>query len=1416
MSSFSKAKLKAARDALGKKQYEVARDAATQVLDYEPDNYNAHVFLGLAYLELGENEKSEQFYRKATDLKPDQILAWQGISKLYEQNSRWDDLAKSLKCMISLFSESNDPTKCADALQKLTDIYREHGTRQQVIDALQFTLPHSPYYPVLSTLPLPDPTNPTATSTFAIQTAIHNSLPVIEEIILLTEKQEETTTKNEFEKRRTRLGAPNADQLRKDIGREVWGSSELPKLYDEVLNHPNTSDDLRRVTESKLVRIKQQYYFALPITDPDKVKIGSELDDLVSGMVTINIPDELAWSIFLEGKDVDSIEGYDFNVLQQYMDIFPDTPFSKLLSGYFLYNGVQISDHESSDGDDKKPDENDYAVDPYDKILDAFAFLSDSIISNRIAAEVYMHELDYQISIKLAESGLELLRRYESNSGRKLEQVMKAFNTILATSLVHLFPPKHHTRALRLLDDVLSRDPDNVDCLIGRGYVLQTADKWEEAEGLFGKADDLLPADLQKGLRAKEERAWCQSRTRLEDGLTSLKDVFRIWDDLGDRDADKARCLWRIGKCCWDVGGDTREDAFASFIKSLKCDSTYAPSYTSLGIYYAEHSTPLDPTRASKCFQKAFELDPREADAARRLAEGFAEEREWDLVEVVARRTIEGEGGLDAGMRDGTSAAAKRYLPTNAWAWKAVGVVELIRRNCAPSIEAFQVALRADPNDQLSWLRLGEAYSKAGRHAAALKALGRAHELQPDDWICSFFIAEVQRQMGKLAEALLSFQSILETRPNEIGILISISQTFLDLARHERFTGFSARAEQSFVSCVKTSLQAISESPGYRGVAWKVAGNALFGLSGSSTFADEADVRTVLDEVSALIRQHHSTRLKDVFKVIPMESDVTLTGLHALQVALAAYDYRITVGSTEDTAASSAWFDLGTALHYWTMKASPSESHQAASEAAASFVIEALKKDPGNATFWVTLGNIYFIAKPKASQHAYIKALDADSKNVTAWTNLGLLYFYHNDLELANEAFYKAQVLDPDHTIAWVGQALVATANGDNLDACTLLEHAVSLAADVPIADLEFASRVFSSLNQATSGRRSTDDILFPAFFVLDRYAKRCPSDACALHLFGLVCERLGKLELGVEHITRAISHLEALYEETEDTTVERQFTIAHANLARLRIATQDYAGALESFESVLGLLTESSEDQTAQILRVEAQFGCGLANFKMGDLQSALTVFQNALDAAGDNLVLRGHVTVLLGQTMWAIGTEEFRESAKALLLECITADPENLLAINTLAGMGILTEDDGLIDAALSEIQSLPIERRQELDPRRDVTYLLIQHQLGQGDTMGALHTAQKALYVEPSSSEIRRDVASLTLQHGDFQSAQALLAVRSHGNIVEESETLALSAISDESLESLKNAQRAVMLAPGQRRNWQTLAYVRARDA
>lgn len=112
------------------------------------------------------------------------------------------------------------------------------------------------------------------------------------------------------------------------------------------------------------------------------------------------------------------------------------------------------------------------------------------------------------------------------------------------------------------------------------------------------------------------------------------------------------------------------DKAYQCFVVALKRSPSFAPAFSDLGVYYLEVADPPDPNRASKCFQKAFELDATQADAARRLAESFAGEREWDLVEVVARRTIKGEGGNEQ--------AASKHLPVNSWAWKALGVVELV------------------------------------------------------------------------------------------------------------------------------------------------------------------------------------------------------------------------------------------------------------------------------------------------------------------------------------------------------------------------------------------------------------------------------------------------------------------------------------------------------------------------------------------------------------------------------------------------------------------------------------------------------------------------------------------------------------------------------------------------------------------
>ncbi len=66
--------------------------------------------------------------------------------------------------------------------------------------------------------------------------------------------------------------------------------------------------------------------------------------------------------------------------------------------------------------------------------------------------------------------------------------------------------------------------------------------------------------------------------------------------------------------------------------------------------------------------------------------------------------------------------------------------------------------------------------------------------------------------------------------------------------------------------------------------------------------------------------------------------------------------------------------------------------------------------------------------------------------------------------------------------------------------------------------------------------------------------------------------------------------------------------------------------------------------------------------------------------------------------------------------MVRTIEYDPQNLTGFNAAAGVGILTDHDNVVDAVLSRLPSLPIDHRHERDPEHNVTYLLVQHHLGQ----------------------------------------------------------------------------------------------------
>jgi superkiller protein 3 len=102
------------------------------------------------------------------------------------------------------------------------------------------------------------------------------------------------------------LGCLAGRIFRVTVRKEVLMAPQLPSLYSDILNHSNTSDVLRRSTESKLLRHRQSYLHTLPISS-EKIRVANEVEELARGTVLLGIHDELAWMIFIDGKDCSTI-----------------------------------------------------------------------------------------------------------------------------------------------------------------------------------------------------------------------------------------------------------------------------------------------------------------------------------------------------------------------------------------------------------------------------------------------------------------------------------------------------------------------------------------------------------------------------------------------------------------------------------------------------------------------------------------------------------------------------------------------------------------------------------------------------------------------------------------------------------------------------------------------------------------------------------------------------------------------------------------------------------------------------------------------------------------------------------------------------------------------------------------------------
>jgi superkiller protein 3 len=131
----------------------------------------------------------------------------------------------------------------------------------------------------------------------------------------------------------------------------------------------------------------------------------------------------------------------------------------------------------------------------------------------------------------------------------------------LGVALVPYYTPKHHPRALRLLNGVLTADKANTEARFARAQISEAAGEWENARKEFQYLLDAGGSEKDM-ITAKEELGWCLvNEGKLEEGRDVLEGIVESRDaslEDGARDDEafvRARAWWRLGQTEWMIGG---------------------------------------------------------------------------------------------------------------------------------------------------------------------------------------------------------------------------------------------------------------------------------------------------------------------------------------------------------------------------------------------------------------------------------------------------------------------------------------------------------------------------------------------------------------------------------------------------------------------------------------------------------------------------------------------------------------------------------------------------------------------------------------------------------------------------------------------------------------------------------------------
>uniref|UniRef100_A0A8C3GAK6 SKI3 subunit of superkiller complex n=1 Tax=Cyclopterus lumpus TaxID=8103 RepID=A0A8C3GAK6_CYCLU len=540
-----------------------------------------------------------------------------------------------------------------------------------------------------------------------------------------------------------------------------------------------------------------------------------------------------------------------------------------------------------------------------------------------------------------------------------------------------------------------------------------------------------------------------------------------------------------LGRLYWDMGEETRKDrskAHTHLLKAAKLDPHLGCVFRYLGHYYRQVAN--DHSRSRGCYKKAFEMDNTDAESGAASVDLSMEQDDMDTALAILQSVIE----------KATPGSAK-------WAWMRRGLYYLKIGEYQQAVADLQAALRADPEDWVCWECLGEAYLNRRSFTAALKAFGKAHQLQPSSIYSVYQAAAIKQTLGKFREAVAEYLQIT-AQQDYVPALKGLGECQLSLAKCLMEDCRDKGAIELIQQAIQNLFRAVEMRPDMS-CLWKLLGDACTAVGTVTPNSVQVLVPAPLAGLDPNTQSH------------------TLNQAQTLKVGERCYARALKLMPE----VPSLWNDLG--LNYYRQSSLSSftednlTSPSLLLEKAQQCLKKAIMMDSDNHSYWNALGVI------SMSKVILIR-------NVVAWTNLGTLYLKNGNIELAHKAFKIAQSLEPLYVNCWIGQALIAERVG-SYDTMDLFRHTTELSTHMEGVK-GYAYWVCSTLLDKSN--RDSElyrynivqmNAISAAQVALSKYTERIQSDPDAFIMLGFLNEHLQLKRQALKAYKRAVDLLKSM-----------------------------------------------------------------------------------------------------------------------------------------------------------------------------------------------------------------------------------------------------------------------------------------------